>query len=267
MTWLQHFALARDPFAAPEHADDLFETRALREARSRLSHLFDLRGIGLLTGESGCGKTSVARQAVGRLHPSRHRIVYISLTTGSVIDTFQCLAWGLGLPTVRTRAVAYRAIRSEITRLACESGQLPVILIDEAHLLRGEVLEHLRLLTNFAMDSQQRLCLLLVGLSEIKALLARARYESLCQRILVRHQLDGLDRDELEPYLEDRLRRAGCELPLFEASAVQALFQASRGLPRQVNRIARFALCAAACDNARQASADHVSQARAEVIL
>ena len=122
MTWLQHFALARDPFATPEHADDLFETRALREARSRLGHLFELRGIGLLTGESGCGKTSVARQAAGRLHPSRHRIVYISLTTGSVIDTFQCLAWGLGLPTVRTRAVAYRAIRSEITRLACESG-------------------------------------------------------------------------------------------------------------------------------------------------
>ena len=66
------------------------------------------------------------------------------------------------------------------------------------------------------MDSENRLCLLLVGLTELRRRLAMAVHESLSQRLVVRHHLNGLDRDELDHYLTHRLRLAGCELPLFE---------------------------------------------------
>ena len=127
-----------------------------------------------------------------------------------------------------------------------------------AFALRNDVLEDLRLLTNFAMDAEQRLCLVLVGLTELRRRLAM--HESLAQRLVVRHHLAGLDRDETGAYVSHRLRLAGCELPLFEAPAVEALFQSARGLPRQINRIAHYALYAAE-------DAGHIVRARLQGIV
>ena len=92
----------------------------------------------------------------------------------------------------------------------------------------------LRLLANFGLDSERRLCLLLVGQSELRHL-AMAHHEALAQRVVVRYHLSGLRREELEPYLRHALGQAGCELALFEPPACQALFQASHGLPRLVS--------------------------------
>ena len=72
-------------------------------------------------------------------------LCYVSLTTGNVLDMYKSIGWELGLPTERSRATAYRAIRAEITRLVCEAKQLPVLVIDEAQLLRNDVLEDLAL--------------------------------------------------------------------------------------------------------------------------
>ncbi|MDE0386793.1 MAG: hypothetical protein OXI22_23125 [Defluviicoccus sp.] len=127
------------------------------------------------------------------------------------------------------------------------------------------MLEDLRLLTNFAMDAEQRLCLILVGLTELRRRLAMAMHESLAQRLVVRHHLTGLDRDEVDAYLTHRLRLAGCELPLFEPPAVEALFQSARGLPRQINRIAHYALSAAALAEAKTVNAEHLQHALEEL--
>ena len=105
----------------------------------------------------------------------------------------------------------------------------------------------------------------LVGLTELRRRLSMACHESLSQRLVVRHHLTGLERDELDAYLTHRLRLAGCELPLFEPPAVEALFQGTRGLPQQINRIAHYALSAAALDNARTVNADHLQHALEEL--
>ncbi len=95
------------------------------------------------------------------------------------------------------------------------------------------------------MDSENRICLILVGLTELRRRLAMAVHESLSQRLVVRHHLTGLARDEVDAYVKHRLRLAGCELPVFEEAAIEALSQATRGLPRKINRIAHYALSAA----------------------
>ena len=248
--YLRHFALTRLPFETPAHTDELFDSNSRREAETRLNHLIELRGIGLLTGEVGSGKTTVCRHVTTVLHPGLYRLCYVSLTPGNVLDMYKSIAWELGLPTERSRATAYRAIRTEVTRLVCETKQLPVLVIDEAHHLRNDVLEDLRLLCNYEMDSENRLCVLFVGLTELRRRLAMAVHESLSQRLVVRHHLTGLDRDELDHYLTHRLRLAGCEIPLFEPPAIEALFQSARGLPRLINRIAHYALTAAAVNDA-----------------
>jgi len=261
----KHFALTGFPFDLKLEPEDLFASATLAEAEARLKHLLELRAIGLVTGEAGSGKTTVCRKIAAGLHPGLYRVFYVPLSTGNVMDMYKSIAWELGLPTERNRASAFRVIRAEITRLTLEAKQRPVLIVDEAHHLRNDVLEDLRLLTNYEMDSQNRLCLLLVGLTELRRRLGMAVHESLAQRVVVRYHLAGLAREELPEYLAHRLRLAACELPLFEPSAVEALFQATQGMPRKVNRLAHYALTSAALSKTKTVSIDHVQAALEEI--
>ena len=261
----KHFGLARHPFVKDIVPEDLFVSAANRELEVRLGHLLDLRGIGLVTGEVGSGKTTLCRKVTAALHNGLYRVFYVPLTTGNVMDLYKSIAWELGLPTERSRAALYRCIHNEVTRLCVENKLRPVLVVDEAQHLRSEVLEDLRLLTNYEMDSQNRLCLVLVGQAELRRRLSLAAHEALSQRIVVRHHLGGLTREELPRYLAHLLRLAGTELPLFEPAAVEAIFQASSGMPRKVNLLAHHTLNAAALGKAKAASAEHVQAALPEV--
>jgi type II secretory pathway predicted ATPase ExeA len=115
------------------------------------------------------------------------------------------------------------------------------------------------------MDAQNRLCLLLVGLTELRRRLSMTVHESLDQRIVVRHHLPGLARDELPRYLTHRLRLAGTELPLFTNPATEALFQATNGMPRKVNRFAHYAMTAAAIERHNEISEEHLLAALEEL--
>jgi general secretion pathway protein A len=260
----KHFGLTRHPFAKDLAPEDLFVTAAGSELEVRLGHLLELRGIGLVTGEVGSGKTTVCRKVLSNLHPGLYRVFYVPLSTGNAMDMYKSVAWELGLPTERSRAALYRVIREGVTRLCLESKVRPVLVVDEAQHLRPDVLEELRLMTNYEMDSQNRLCLLLVGQAELRRRIGMAVHAPLNQRIVVRHHLDGLARDELPAYLTHLLRLAGTELPLFDASATEALFQATSGLPRKVNLLAHHALLAAALAKAKVATAEHVQAALPE---
>jgi type II secretory pathway predicted ATPase ExeA len=265
MMYLKHFAFTHFPFDQPLAPESLFESTMLAEARIRLQHLIELRGIGLLTGEPGSGKTTLTRHVAAALHPGLYRLVYVALSTGNVMDMYKSIAWELGLPTERNRAAAFRQIRTEVSRLLLEGKQRPVVVIDEAHHLRNEVLEDLRLLTNYEMDSENRLCLLFVGLTELRRRLRMAVHESLDQRIVVRYHLGGMTRAELPEYLTHRLRAACCELPLFEPAAIEAIFQATQALPRKVNRLAHYALASAAIAKKRTVTDEHVQAALQEL--
>lgn len=261
----KHFALTRHPFGKELHAEDLFMSTSAKEWEVRLRYLLDLLGIGLLTGEPGGGKTTVTRKVVSALHTGLFRVFYVALSTGNVMDLYKMIAWELGLPTERSRAALHSCIRTEVTRLCHESKVRPLLIVDEAHHLRSEILEELRLLTNYQMDSENRFCLLLIGQSELRRRLSMGVHEALSQRIVVRHHLTGLSRDELPLYLVHLLRLAGCEIPLFEPAAMEAIYQATNGLPRKVNGLAHHALNAAALARAKSVTVEHVQAASAEV--
>lgn len=261
----KHFGLAKNPFDKDLAPEDFFASAAARELEVRLNYLLELRGIGLITGDVGCGKTSICRKVVSVLHAGTWRVCYVPNSTGSVMDLYKSVAWELGLRTERNRAGLYRAIREEVSRLCLESRIRPLLIIDEAHHLRAEVIEDLRLLTNYEMDSKNRLCLILIGQTELRRRLALSVHEALAQRIVVRHHLPALSRDELPDYLRHLLRLAGTELPLFEPPALEALFAATSGLPRKLNLLAHHALNAAALSRAKSVAAEHVQAALPEV--
>jgi type II secretory pathway predicted ATPase ExeA len=200
-----------------------------------------------VTGEPGSGKTTTCRKVVSGLHSGLFRVIYTPLSTGNVMDLYK-----------------FRSIRTEITRLCQEAKTRPVIVIDEAHHLRSDVLEDLRL-TNYAMDSDNRMCLLLIGQAELRRRLRMAVHEAFNQRVVVRHHHVGLTVDEVGPYLAHLLRLAGTELPLFEPPAQEAIFQATGGRPRMINLLAHHALSAAALARAKSVTDDHIAAALPEV--
>jgi type II secretory pathway predicted ATPase ExeA len=261
----KHFGLTRHPFDKDIAPDDLFETASLAELTARLKHLLDMRGIGLVTGESGSGKTTACRRLVAGLNTGLHRVLYVSLTTGNVMDLYKTIAWELGLPTERNRASLFKHIRTEVSRLCAENRLRPILIVDEAHHLRTDVLEDLRLLTNYAMDSENRLCVILVGHPELRRRLNMSSLEALSQRIVVRAHMRGIARAELGGYLDHRIRLAGCDLPLFEPATVEAIHQAANGMPRKANLLAHHALFAAAIAKAKSITTEHIQAALDEV--
>lgn len=261
----KHFGLTRHPFDKDIAPDDLFETKSLAELTVRLRHLLDMRGIGLVTGESGSGKTTACRRMVASLNTGLHRVLYVSLTTGNVMDLYKTIAWELGLPTERNRASLFKHIRTEVSRLCAENRLRPVLIVDEAHHLRVDVLEDLRLLTNYAMDSENRLCVVLVGHPELRRRLGMSALDALAQRIVVRAHVQGMARDEVGGYLDHRMKLAGAELSIFEPAAAEAIFQASLGLPRKANLLGHHALLAAAISKAKTVNIEHIQSALAEV--
>ena len=197
--YLRHFALTRLPFETPAHTDELYESNSRREAEARLHHLIELKGIGLHHRRGRFRQNHrvptrrrrpASRPVSGGLRLLDHRQRARHVQSPSPGN------WGFP-PNARAPPPTAPSV-PKITRRVCEAKQLPVLVIDEAQHLRNDVLEDIRLLCNFAMDSENRLCLLLVGLTELRRRLAMAVHESLSQRLIVRHHLNGLDRDELD---------------------------------------------------------------------
>ena len=265
--YLTHFGLKRHPFGPALRPDEMFRSAAQEEADSRIRHLIEMRGIGLPAGEPGVGKTAVCRRVLEDLHSGLHKIGYVAMTTGSVLDTHNAVAAAFGLGFSQSRAAAVGALRAEISRLAGESRRLPVLVLDEAHHLGNDVLAELQMPANYGMDSDSRLCLLLVGLTELRLRLRMAVHRPLAQRVVAACQIPALGRDEVGGYIEHRMRLAGAAAPVFEPPAVEAAALAASRVPRLIDRLAHHALIAAAAARSRTVGADHVGQAAGEVLL
>ena len=129
------------------------------------------------------------------------------------------------------------------------------------------VLEQLPLLLNFDMDSSRYLTLLLVGQPLLRRTLSLQMHEALRQRIAVQYHLEGLSREELDAYLTHQLKAAGVTQPLFDDTARQALYQATKGILRKVNKLALTALRLAALRKASMVEESILLDATAEALL
>jgi len=133
-----------------------------------------------------------------------------------------------------------------VVRLNQAKKQHPLLICDEAQLLPHPALEQLPLLLNFDMDSSRYLTLLLIGQPLLRRTLSLQLHEALRQRIGVHYHLEGVTREELDAYLAHQFKAAGVTQPLFDDNARQALYQATRGILRKVNKLAVTALRLAA---------------------
>ncbi len=213
------------------------------------------------------GKSTAARVFTAALNPNLYKILYIHFTNGSALDLLRQMALALELEPAHFRGDLVRQIADAIVRLSQSKKQHPILICDEVHLLPHPALEQLPLLLNFDMDSSRYLTLLLIGQPLLRRTLSLQMHESLRQRIGVHYHLEGLTREELDAYLTQQLKAAGVTQPLFDDIARQGLYQATKGIPRKVNKLAMTALRLAAERQAQTVDEAVLLDATAEVLL
>jgi type II secretory pathway predicted ATPase ExeA len=240
------FGFKKTPFGLNPDPQQLFESAAWTQMNARLHFLVEHHGAGLFTGEVGAGKSTAARAHLSALNPNLYKIIYLHWTSGSALDLLRLLARELDLEPAHYRGDLVRQISETVLRLNKTKKQHPLLVLDEAQLLRHEALELLPLLLNYEMDSCHYLTLLLLGQPLLRRTLSLQIHEPLRQRIAVHYHLEGLTREELDAYLAHQLKASGVKQPIFEETARQALYQASKGILRRVNSICLTALRLAA---------------------
>jgi len=237
------------------------------EATFRLEYLLRTKGFGLLTGSAGRGKTTVVRHWIASMNPSLYKAVYTSLSTVTVNDFYRNLAVSLGAQPAFRKTENFHAIQNEINRLAIEKRKTPVIVIDEANYISNAVLNDLKILFNFEMDSRDRAVVLLVGLPQINYTLNLTIHEPLRQRIIMNYNIEGYTKEEGRDYISTKLKGAGCTQPVFDESAIEAILNAADGTARMINKLCNASLVIGNSQSVNLITADTVMQAINESTL
>jgi type II secretory pathway predicted ATPase ExeA len=265
--WESFFGFKKTPFSDCPDTKQLFASAAWKQIKTRLEFLAQHHGVGLLTGEVGSGKSTAARVFAATLNPNLYKILYVHFSSGSALDLLRQVALELDLEPAHWRGDLVRQIADAVVRLNQSRKQHPILICDEAQLLPHPALEQLPLLLNFDMDSARYLTLLLIGQPLLRRTLSLQMHEALRQRVGVHYHLEGLTREELDAYLAHQLKAAGVSQPLFDDTARQALYQATKGIPRKVNKLALTALRLAASRQMQMVNEALLLDATAEALL
>jgi general secretion pathway protein A len=247
----QFFGLRAMPFNITPDPSFLFLSPTHQDALAHLRYgLAQKKGFIVLTGEVGCGKTTLCRVFLNEIDPDRIETALIlnpRLTErellAAILRELGELPTGANQSTLALDNADLTGRLNEALLRRIQAGKDIVLIIDEAQNLSFEVMEQLRLLSNLETDTQKLLQIILIGQPELKVRLAEKRLRQLRQRILVFFELRPLKRAQVDAYIQHRLTLAGAAgRPRFTSAALRLIYRHSRGIPRLVNSLCDKAL-------------------------
>ncbi|MBA4150405.1 MAG: AAA family ATPase [Verrucomicrobia bacterium] len=243
MDLLAYWKLKERPFEATWDTRFYFQSRDHDEALNRLTFLVEEKtmNMGMLTGEVGCGKTLTRAVFTKRLNPDRYCVVTQENSAFSFRDLLGGVLQKLD-PNGKGHTKFARCDRLKLIteRFHAEEKHL-VLVFDEAQEMSPGGLNELKLLTNWNGGGQNFLTIILLGQPELRGLVSRL--PAIDQRISLRFHLGPITAHECSAYLRHRLIAAGhSHGELFQPQAAERIFNTSKGIPREVNRLAKLAL-------------------------
>jgi type II secretory pathway predicted ATPase ExeA len=257
---LRHFRLSAHPFGR-DSAAAIHKHRGFAEALGRLRYTAEIDGASALVAEPGCGKSLLLGQLADELRKQGVVVHYLAHATVGPFGLVNVLARKAGLSPSRSRAETALAVSQALL----DDERRHLLVVDEAHLLPDESLEDLRLLSIADFDRKSPFLLVLAGHPLLDDRLAEPLHHALDQRITTVARLAPLSLDEVREYIALRLNSVGSkDQPLFDDASVRALFEASGGVPRRLNRIASASMIVAASRQRRLVSQQDVLDARVD---
>jgi type II secretory pathway predicted ATPase ExeA len=264
-----YWSMAYNPFQKNngESSVKLFNSKDYINAKARLEHLNKLGGIGLLTGLSGTGKTYTLKKFAEDLNPSLYKVVYIPLSTVTVLEFYKSLAYGLDLDPPGRKVDIFNAIQQRLMSLVKDRNMRCVIIIDEAQYLQTGILNDLKLLLNFEMDSKDYATLILTGQPLLNNILTKKVHEALKQRIVMNYNFIGIDKEEGKKYILDKLKESGVYEQIITDGALEAIVSSGNGAIRKLNSMVDKCLFVGSISNAKMIDTDIVMNAQNELEL
>jgi len=266
INYRSYFAFGREPFAQDIKTEDLYTTPSLHAIADRLSYTISIKAVCVVTGEVGSGKSTTLRYAQSKLHPSLYKVIPLIASTGSALEILRGVCIALDVENHCSSIVRLMKIIRDCLMESSQRKQTPVLIIDEAHLMRLDVFALLHTIGQFEMDSMPVMPMILSGQNNLIDKLMYHTSRPLASRVVGRGHLEGLRLKEMTGYIAHHLELAGVKEQLFSEEAILAIHQGSGGLLRRANILARGALIAAAAEKLNVVSGEHVRIASTEVI-
>lgn len=247
------FGLTRKPFDLSPNPDFMFLSKTHKKALTYLGYgIHERIGFILLTGEVGCGKTTIIRELINK-HLDRVVLAKIFNTKVTSEQLLALINDDFGLPVQGKGKIELLQDLNHFLVDQYAKGNQPLLIIDEAQNLGLDTLEEIRMLSNLETASSKLLQIILVGQPELRTLLATPELRQLRQRISVQCNLQPLNRQEVEDYILHRLQVAGNRDALhFSSKSLDLIFIYCCGIPRLVNVICDFILLAAFAEEVRE---------------
>ena len=262
-----HWEIRFNPFTKSAPGKDSFESEDFKQASARLKRLCEIKGIGLFTGKPGSGKTYTIKKFADSLNPSLYKILYLPLSTVTVMEFFRSIALGLGIEPSYKKIDLFNTIQERVLSLSKDKRVTTVVICDEGQYLNTKILNDIKILLNFNMDTENHAVLALAGQSTLAGTLSMRNHEALAQRIVMNYAFNGFSKNEMAAYIASRLKACGAHEGVFAENALEALWGFCGGTPRMVNSLAEKCLFIGAQKSARRIDPEIVMLANDEISL
>jgi len=263
-----YWQLDSRPFEHTSDARFYYEGQSQQAALLKLRYVLEnRRGAALLASESGLGKTLLVEQLLRELDASFAPRIHLVFPQMPAEQLLTCLADRLTGQSSPLTASVDKNVRSIERALAdnADVGRHAIIAIDEAHLLREQQsLEAIRLLMNFHRNGEPLATFLLVGQTAL--VLSVRRLPALDERLSVNCILNRFSVVETTEYVQHRLHAAGAKRPIFEASALDTIYELTHGIPRRINRLCDLALLVGFGEELPSLTGEHIESIHQELI-
>lgn len=237
-----HFNLSSNPFTKEIKTSNLKDLPGIKEAKEQLQILFDTKGIGVLTGKSGTGKSCLLRTAADSLPKGICKAYYICHTSVGILEFYTHLCSAFGLEPCGRRAPMFKAIHDHILNMNQTNNVHPILIIDEADKLGNDILQEIRLIANFNYDSYDAITILLCGQENLLQKFGLSILESLANSITVTVRMNTLKKEETFSYIEQRIGDVSPGNPIFTKPAMNLIHNASGGVMRVINNMGEHSL-------------------------
>jgi general secretion pathway protein A len=261
---MESFRFSVPPFTRELKVEERYRLEFLETEVQELKRIVEARSSGAMVAPAGSGKTVVLRGLRALLPEARHQVIYLPLADLSARDMCRQVAVALGMPPIGHYPALVSALNDHLKQGYQTKGMRQVVIIDDAHEMRHEVLRILKLLTNFEMDSRLVVSIILVGQLPLKAKLLHPDLEDIRQRLAHCGELRLLSREEAIGYIDHRVRIAGLTISPFSDAAKDALFEVTRGNMRAIDRLSVAALEVSAAGSRERVEASDVAVARSK---
>ncbi len=262
--YLEHFKLNQLPFQLTPDPDFLFLSNAHARAKAHMEYaVWNRDGFCVITGESGCGKTTLLTKLLSSLDENV-LVAKIFQTQLDETEFLQAVLVEFGLNPFQAKKVELLDMLNQFLIENFHAQRQTVLVVDDAQNLSPKVLEEIRMLSSLETNKEKLLHIILVGHSELKEVLDDPSMEQLQQRIRLRYHLRPLSEKETHDYILHRLAVAGADAtaaPLFSDDCFAKIFEYTGGTPRLINTLCDVALTCAFVDEAAQVNLNSIVDA------